>query len=176
NEWVPTTYYTNYHILAGMILGLAGAVTSLLFNIVGAAMVGKHPLELIRVYLTFPLGEKALEMDSGFALAAGCCLYLGTGMIGGVPFHLILSRYFGQSSFGVRFLIASVLGVGVYLINFYGIIAWLQPTLIGGNWILEKMPVYVALATHLVFGWTMLAVDQWGHFAPPPSIRQEAKA
>lgn len=176
NAWVPTTYYTTYHILAGMILGLAGAVTSLLFNIVGAAMVGKHPLELIRVYLTFPLGEKALTMDSGFALAAGCCLYLGTGMIGGVPFHLILSRYFGASSFSVRFCIASILGVGVWLINFYGIIAWLQPTLIGGNWIVEKVPLYVALSTHLVFGWTMLAVDQWGKFAPPPVARQEARA
>lgn len=176
NAWVPTTYYTTYHILAGMILGLAGAVTSLLFNIVGAAMVGKHPLELIRVYLTFPLGEKALTIDSGFALAAGCCLYLGTGMIGGVPFHLILSRYFGASSFAVRFGIASILGVGVWLINFYGIIAWLQPTLIGGNWIVERVPVYVALSTHLVFGWTMLAVDQWGKFAPPPAVRQEARA
>ncbi|MBI5764060.1 MAG: hypothetical protein HZA51_11100 [Planctomycetes bacterium] len=176
HAWVPTTYYTTYHILAGMILGLAGAVTSLLFNIVGAAMVGMHPLELIRVYLTFPLGEKALTIDSGFALAAGCCLYLGTGMIGGVPFHLILSRYFGASSFAVRLCIASILGVGVWLINFYGIIAWLQPTLIGGNWIVERVPVYVALSTHLVFGWTMLAVDQWGKFAPPPVARQEARA
>lgn len=39
-EWPPRAYYTTYHILAGMVLGLAGAMTSLLFNIIGAAMVG----------------------------------------------------------------------------------------------------------------------------------------
>jgi hypothetical protein len=173
DAWVPKTYYATYHILAGMVLGLAGAITSLLFNIIGAAMVGRHPLELIRVYLTFPLGEKALTLDSGFALAAGCCLYLGTGMIGGIPFHLILSRYFGRSSGGVRFAVASILAIGVWLINYYGVLAWLQPLLIGGSWILQKIPVYVAIATHLVFGWTMLVVEQWGHFVPPAPASQE---
>ena len=96
--WPPKSYYTTYHLLAGMVLGFIGAATSLLFNIVGATMLGKHPLELIRVYLTFPLGERALELESGFVLAAGCCLYLGTGMFGGIPFHLILSRFFDKAS------------------------------------------------------------------------------
>lgn len=173
DAWVPKSYYATYHILAGMVLGLAGAITSLLFNIVGAAMVGKHPLELIRVYLTFPLGEKAMTLDSGFALAAGCCLYLGTGMIGGIPFHLILSRYCSRSSLGVRFVVASVLAIGVWLVNFYGVIAWLQPLLIGGSWIIQKIPIYVAVSTHLVFGWTMLAVDQWGRFIPPSERKAE---
>ena len=165
--WVPQHYYATYHILAGMVLGLAGAITSLVFNIVGAAMVGKHPLELIRVYLTFPLGEKALTLDSGFALAAGCCLYLGTGMIGGIPFHLILSRFCDNASFARRFVVASILAIGVWLVNFYGVLSWLQPLLIGGSWIVDRIPIYVAISTHLVFGWTMLAVDQWGRFVPP---------
>lgn len=165
-DWAPKGYYTMYHLMAGMVLGLFGAAASLLFNIVGAAMVGKHPLELIRVYLTFPLGEKALALDSGFALAAGCCLYLGTGMIGGIPFHMILSRFFGQASISKRFLVATVLAIGVWLINYYAFLAWAQPTLIGGNWIVERIPIYVAVATHLIFGWTMLLVDQWGQFVP----------
>lgn len=174
SEWPPREYYTTYHVLAGMVLGLFGAAASLLFNIVGAAMVGRHPLELIRVYLTFPLGEKALEVQSGFALAAGCCLYLGTGMIGGIPFHLILSRYFGNSSGITRFIVATVLAIGVWIINFYVILSWLQPLLIGGNWIVEKIPVFVAVSTHLVFGWTLLLVDQWGRFVPPPAqIKRE---
>src|SRR5262249_8766840 len=126
-HWPPRAYYTTYHILAGMVLGLAGAITSLLFNIIGAAMVGRHPLDLIRVYLTFPLGEKALELESGFAIAAGCCLYLGTGMIGGIPFHLILSRYFGHASTGKRFIVTTVLSIGVWLVNYYGVLIWLQP-------------------------------------------------
>ncbi|HKQ49974.1 MAG TPA: hypothetical protein VJZ71_18005 [Phycisphaerae bacterium] len=173
-EWPPRGYYTTYHVLAGMVLGLFAASASLLFNIVGAAMVGRHPLELIRVYLTFPLGEKALEIQSGFVLAAGCCLYLGTGMIGGIPFHLILSRYYGTDSGTRRFIVATILGIGVWLFNFYGVLSWLQPLLIGGSWIVDQIPVYVAAATHVVFGWTMLLVDQWGRFVPPPTSAARA--
>lgn len=163
----PRSYYTIYHLLAGMVLGLIAAASSLLLNIVGSAMLGRHPLQLIRVYLTFPLGEKALELESGFALAAGCCLYLTTGMIGGVPFHLILTRYFAKSTLWVRFLAAAALGIGVWLINFYGVLYWLQPLLIGGRWIVERIPVFVALLTHVVFGVTMLLVSQWGQYTPP---------
>lgn len=171
-NWPPREYYTVYHILAGLHLGLIAAAASLLFNIIGSAMVGKHPLELIRVYLTFPLGEKALTIESGFALAAGCCLYLGTGMIGGVPFHLILTRYFDSSPMAVRFLVATILGVGVWIVNFYGVLYWLQPMLIGGRWIVDKVPTLVAILTHVVFGWTMLLVSQWGRFVPPPAPRR----
>lgn len=173
-DWRPAGYYTTYHVLAGMVLGFLAATVSLLFNVVGAAMVGKHPLELIRVYLTFPMGESALGLESGFALAAGCCLYLGTGMLGGVPFHLILSRYFADSAFGVRFAVASLLGIGVWLVNFYGMLSWLQPMVVGGNWIVEKVPLYVAAGTHLVFGWTMMLVEQWGRFTPRPTQTTEA--
>ncbi len=169
HAWQPRGYYTTYHVLAGMVLGLFAAAASLLFNIVGAAMFGEHPLQLIRVYLTFPMGAKALELDTvkdGFVLAAGCCLYLGTGMIGGIPFHLVLSRYFGAASGARRLAVATALGLGVWLVNYYGVLYWLQPMLIGGRWIVDMVPVYVAVATHLVFGWTMLLVDQWGRFVP----------
>ncbi len=169
----PTSYYTTYHVLAGAVLGLIGAASSLLFNIVGSAMVAQHPLELIRVYLTFPLGERALDISSGFALAAGCCLYLGTGMVLGVPIHLVLTRYFARSTFAVRFVAASVLGIVVWIINFYFLLSWLQPALIGGNWIVERIPVLVAALTHLVFAWTMLLVSQWGSFVAPHSEKSK---
>lgn len=165
--WVPRTYYTTYHLLAGMILGLLGAATSLLFNIVGAAMLNMHPLQLIRVYLTFPLGEPALQLNSGFALAAGCCLYLGTGMIGGIPFHMVLTRYFSGAPAWVRFVVAGVMGIGVWIINYYGVLIWLQPLLIGGRWIVDQVPIIVAVLTHLVFGWTVMLFGQWGRFVAP---------
>lgn len=170
NAWVPRSYYTAYHLMAGMVLGLIAAAASLLFNVVGAAMLDEHPLQLIRVYLTFPLGEKALDVDTGFALAAGCCLYLVTGMIGGIPFHMILSKYFSQSSTMVRFIVASVLGIGVWIINYYGLLYWLQPALIGGRWIVDQVPMLVAIATHLVFGWTIFLVSHWGRFKPPAGL------
>lgn len=179
SAWVPKGYYTTYHMMAGMVLGLIAAAASLLFNIIGSSMFGKYPLELIRIYLTFPLGEKALQMtvvDNGFALAAGCCLYLATGMIGGIPFHMILSRFFETSSLSTRFFVATVLGLGVWLVNFYGVLSWLQPLLVGGKWILEMIPWHVAVATHLVFGWTMLLVSQWGRFEPPAQAVAERAA
>jgi hypothetical protein len=48
--------------------------------------------------------------------------------------------------------------------------------LIGGNWIVEQVPWYVAAFTHLVFGWAMLAVDQWGRFVPPSYITERHAA
>lgn len=165
-DWPPTGYYATYHLMAGAVLGLFGAGTSLLFNTVGALMVGRHPLELIRVYLTFPIGEKALTLESGFTLAAGCCLYLATGMLLGVPFYYVLTRFFSKTSGLRRFIVGTVLSLAIWLFNFYGLISWIQPLLIGGSWIIERVPVYVAIATHLVFGWTMLLIDQWGRYVP----------
>src|SRR5262245_42396627 len=56
--------YPAYEATAGSLLGMIGAATALLVNVIGAPIAGKHPLELIRVYLTFPLGEKALALAS----------------------------------------------------------------------------------------------------------------
>jgi hypothetical protein len=171
--WTPPKYYTAYEMMGGMVLGLIGAGASLLFNVIGALMLGKHPLELIRVYLTFPMGEPALTLENGFALAAGVCLYLITGMIGGIPIHMILGRYFKNASGSVRFIAATCLGIGVWLVNFYGFLYWAQPMLIDGHrWIVEKIPPLVAVATHLAFAWTMLAAHRWGEFVPYETRRR----
>lgn len=164
--WSPPSYYAVYHLMGGMVLGVLGAGASLLFNIIGATMVGLHPLELIRVYLTFPLGEKALQSEDGFALAAGCCLYLGTGMILGVPVHMILERFARDSKLYARVLVATVLGLAVWALNFYGILLYAQPWLIGGSWIVDEIPVPVAAATHVLFAWTVLAAGRLARFVP----------
>ena len=100
----PTGYYTAYYATTGFMLGGVAAMSSLLFNIVGALLFGKHPLELIRVYLTFPLGEQALDydaVDNGLILAIGCCLYLATGMLYGILFQIVLTRFTADSSLAV---------------------------------------------------------------------------
>ncbi len=166
DQWPPRSYYWPYHVLAGFVLGMFGAATSLLFNIVGSLLVGQHPLQLIRVYLTFPLGARALGVDNGLTLAIGCCLYLGTGMVLGIPFYLVLSRGVPNKSFSVRLLVVSALGLAVWLINYYGLLSWLQPLLFGGRWIVDEVPWWVAALTHLVFAWTMLLVQPLGTFGP----------
>lgn len=175
------TYYTGYYATAGFLLGIFGALASLVFNIVGSLMwqqLGGHaqnPLRLIQVYLTFPLGEAALKIDNGMTLAVGCCLYLATGMLYGILFHLVLTRLTAMSRFVDRFVVVSILALAVWLVNFYGILSWLQPLLIGGNWIVELVPWWVAALTHLVFGWTMLLVYPWGLYVPYSPARMEAR-
>ncbi|MFO1000838.1 MAG: hypothetical protein U0936_10890 [Planctomycetaceae bacterium] len=103
-EWKPQSFYSMYYITVGFVLGGFAAMVSLLFNVIGATVAGKYPLEIIRVYLTFPLGEKALPLgnqtggspfviDDGMILALGCCLYIGTGMVLGSVFHAVIARF-----------------------------------------------------------------------------------
>jgi len=168
-QWQSTSYYTAYHATSGFILGGVAAMSSLLLNVVGSLLFEKQPLELIRVYLTFPMGEQALDynaVDNGVILAIGCCLYLATGMLYGILFQLVLTRFTAQSSTAVRFIVVSVLALAVWLLNFYGILYWLQPALFGGRWIVDQIPWWVAAATHLVFGWTMLIVYPLGRYTP----------
>lgn len=166
--WEASGYYTAYYATAGFMLGIFGAATSLLFNIVGSLLVKQPPLYLIQVYLTFPLGEQALSpnFDNALALAIGCCLYLGTGMLFGIPVHLILTRFCHNAGLGMRLVWATGIGIALWLINFYGILLWLQPLLFGGAWIVEMVPPYVAALTHLVFAWTMAIVYPLGLYTP----------
>jgi hypothetical protein len=168
-RWQARQYYVAYYATTGFILGLFGAAASLLFNIVGSALVGQHPLKLIQVYLTFPLGAAALGLESGLALAIGCCLYLGTGMLLGIPFHVLLTRIGHKRpplSLAKRLVIASIFGIAVWLVNYYAILSWVQPLLFGGNWIVRLVPWWVGALTHLVFGWTMALVYPLGLYQP----------
>ena len=171
-DWKRRGYYLTYYATAGFFLGMVAALTSLMFNIVGATLAGKDPLQLIRVYLTFGLGGRALDpaFDDGLALALGCVLYIATGMLLGIVFHVVLTRYTPGAGLAGRLACASALAVAVWLVNFYVLLSWVQPLLFGGNWITSTDPVYlpwwVALATHLVFGWTMALVYPWGLFHP----------
>ena len=162
------SYYLTYYATAGFFLGMVGAITSLLFNIVGATAVGKDSVELIKTYLPYGLGAQAVEpgFDNGLALAMGCCLYIGTGMLLGIPFHVILTKFASDKGLGGRLAFASALGLAIWIINFYILLSWLQPLMFGGNWIVRDIPWWVAAATHLVFAWTMAVVYPWGLYQP----------
>ena len=161
-------WYGMYHATAGAFLGMFGAVTSLLFNVVGSALVDQHPLRIIQVYLTFPLGEQALDMSGGISLVTGCCLYLATGMLLGVPMQMAIARFAPQGGFGARLAVASVVGLVIWVVNFYFLLSWIQPWLIGGNWITDPnfLPPWVAIMTHLVFAWTMALIYPLGAYRP----------
>lgn len=164
--WPPNQYYMLWHIVIGMMLGGVGALVSLAANIAGAPLFGARPLELIRVYLTFPMGERALDAEQGQVLFVGCTLYVLTGALYGIAFHLIMSSWFPSASKGKRFIAASLIGLGLWIVNFYLVLSWLQPLLLGGNWIVRMVPLWVGALTHLAFAWTMLVGEIWGRFEP----------
>jgi len=177
-EWKPVGFYTAYYATTGFLLGGVAALMALIVNMLGAACVGRHPFELIRVYLTFPLGERALQLadhggreagaNDSLLLIFGCCLYAGTGMLLGMFFQLALKRWAKDKSLVSRLTLASALSIAVWLVGFYGILIWLQPLLFGGNWITDPahLPIWVAVGTHLVFGWMMALLEPLGEFTP----------
>lgn len=164
--WPPQGYYLMWHVLVGLMLGLLAAAVSLLFNVIGAPLAGESPLQLIRVYLTFPMGAGALAATEGHVLTVGCILYLITGGLYGVLFHLVMSWYFPRARLLRRFIVLSLMGLGLWILNFYMILSWLQPALLGGRWIVTQIPPWVAAGTHLVFAWTILLIESWGRFDP----------
>jgi hypothetical protein len=168
--WQATDYYATYHATTGFFLGGVAALASLLFNVVGSSIFEQHPLRLIQVYLTFPLGEKALgdDFNTGIALAVGCCLYIATGMLLGIPIQMAFARFMPHAGLGRRLAWASVMGLLLWVVSFYGVLSWLQPLLFGGNWIVDPqlLPPWVAALTHLVFAWTMALIYPWGAYVP----------
>jgi hypothetical protein len=132
---------------AGLLAGALAGCTSLLFNVVGS-LFGPgvsngdlHALRLIQVYLTFPRGAAALQLNAGMILVLGCVLYPIAGVIYGMLFELTLS--YDISNAGILIRLAScrsMLGLLLWCVNFYGILIWLQPMLFGGQWIVELVP------------------------------------
>ncbi|MAT70155.1 MAG: hypothetical protein CMJ58_11615 [Planctomycetaceae bacterium] len=176
----PKGFYTAYYATTGFMLGMFGAVTSLLFNIVGATFTGKPSLEIVRSYLTFPLGNQAFEMtgaQDNLMLTIGCCLYIGTGMLLGIPVYLALVRWGEGKSLMTKFVIASIVSLAIWIINFYGILSWLQPRITDtdpDNLIVNHVPPYVAAATHLVFGWTMVLVYPLGQYVGYDRVTEQS--
>jgi hypothetical protein len=192
DQWDHNKFYGTYYGTVGFVYGGIAAMVSLLLNVIFAPIAGKNSLEIIRVYLTFPLGEKALNLTSadtasqyvigdGMILALGCCLYIGTGMVLGVLFHWVICRFALQKPLPVRLALGTGLAVVVWTVNFYGILSWLQPALFGGDWITDGsiLPWWVALSTHLVFGWTMALMAPLGAFElykRPTDVTKPAEA
>jgi hypothetical protein len=168
-QWRSDVYWT-YYATTGFFLGMLAALASLLFNVLGSVAIGQSPFKIIAIYLTFGLGENAQNIDTAnngpLALAIGCCLYVGTGMVLGIPFQMIFSRFGAGKGIGWRLIVSSILGIAIWLVNYYLVLSWLQPLLFGGNWIVEDIPVLVAAFTHLIFGWTMALTYPLGKYEP----------
>lgn len=172
-DWRPHGFYTMYHLMAGITLGGIAAAVSLLWNVLGATLLlpNEHPLYIIKLYLTFGMGEDALKLDEGpnrgLLLFAGSFLYLATGALFGIVLQFILQGLFGRTGPLVKAIVCAAFGAGLWAANFLIILPWLQPLLFGGgNWIADQTPWYVGLSTHLVFSMSYFLFSSWGRFDP----------
>lgn len=164
--WFPQGFYTAYYVLSGMVLGMIASWCTLLFNVIGAAVLGEDPLKLLRVYSTILGGESATKTSEAVVLVFALGMHTLTGAICGAPIHVIYSRFFMGQPLVSRLLTGVWLGVIMWVVNFYGILAWLQPLLLGGtgSYIVQNVPWWVALLTHVAFTEVMLFLQPFAVF------------
>jgi hypothetical protein len=168
--WKEPGYNAARQAVVGLLLGGIAGCTSLLFNVIGSVLwsaisgEAQHPLRLIQVYLTFPFGESALQLNSGALLALGCVLYLSTGMLYGMLFQLALSYFLPFAGVWARISTCGFLSILVWAVNYFAVLLWLQPLLFGKSWIVDLIPNWVALLTHLAFGLTIALLHPVGDF------------
>ena len=98
-------------------------------------MLGVEPLRLLRIYATILEGRRALELSSANFFIAAFLVHIVTGILFGTIFALGAPR------------LCAGYGIAIWLVNFYGILSWLQPLLHGSRFILTEIPVAVAVLT-----------------------------
>ena len=167
SSWPPKDFYLLWHVMVGLTLGGLGAAVSLLANGLAAPLFGKRALELIRVYLTFPNGRPGAAARRRVAAHHRLRALPGDRSPLRHPHPPGAdSIYFDDASAGKRFAVATGIGLGLWIVNFYLILSWLQPMLLGGNWIVSLIPPWVGAFTHLAFAWTVAAAESFGKFEP----------
>jgi hypothetical protein len=170
-SWPPTGFYTTFYVLAGMTIGTMGAMTSFAFNVIGSLIVSQDPMRILRVFGTFFIGQEALTTDNLNFLMLVLLTHVIVGAVGGAVFHVYINRELADRSPGQKILYSALFGCAIWLINFYGIVSWLQPLLVGQAYILRLMPFWVAALTHIVYGLTLGLLQPLGRFIPytPPT-------
>ncbi len=171
NGWPPPGFYTTFYVVAGVTLGTMGALASFVFNVVGSAVVSQDPMLILRVFGTFFIGQEALTTDNLNFLMLVLLTHAIVGAAGGAVFHVVINRNFADRSTGQKILYSGLFGCALWLINFYGVISWLQPLLVGQAYILRLMPFWVAALTHIIYGLTLGLLQPIGRFIPyaPPT-------
>lgn len=141
----------------GWAAGFLGASVSLGFNIAGAWLLGIEPLRLLRIYATIVEGPVALDVSRSDFFLSTLILHVATGWLFGAVFAIGAQR-FCCSRLRRYALAGAGYGIAIWLVNFYGILSWLQPLLYGESFILTEIPIAVAALTHISYGLTVALV------------------
>ncbi|MFQ5769610.1 MAG: hypothetical protein ACE5HX_03670 [bacterium] len=170
--WPPKGFYYTYYIIAGLLIGLLGGMTSFIFNVVGSRLVAQDTMKILRVFGTLFIGPDALITQDLTFLMLVLMVHFSVGAITGAIFHVLINRFFADRTSGVKILLGGVFGLLLWFVNFYLVLSWLQPLATGEAYILQMMPFWVAAFTHLVYGLTLGILQPIGKFIayqPPAS-------
>lgn len=165
-RWFPQGFYTAYHVLSGCVLGMIAAWCTLLFNMIGAAACGESPLKLLRVYSTFLGPVTATARLDAVVLILALGMHTLTGAVCGAPIHVVYSRFLVRQRLMPRLLTGVFLGAVMWIVNFYGILIWLQPLVTGegSSYIVDNVPAWVAFLTHVAFAEVVVLLQPLGMF------------
>jgi hypothetical protein len=163
--WPPPGFYLTFYVVAGLLLGILGSLTSFVFHVVGSLMVNQDPLTFLRVYGTVFLGARALTTDQLDFFMLVAVVHFSIGAAGGAVFHVAVNRWVPDRPL-LQIGLGAAYGLLMWVVNFYGILVWLQPRLVGQAFVLELMPAWVAALTHVIYGVTLGVLQPLGRFVP----------
>lgn len=163
--WPPKGFYLTFYVVAGLLLGILGSLVSFLCNVIGSLLLHQDPLLFLRVYGTVFLGQAALTTDDLNFFMLVAVVHFSVGAVAGAVFH-VLVNYFVPERTGLQIGLGALYGLLMWVVNFYVVIAWLQPRLFGEAYVLQLMPAWVAALTHVVYGVTLGALQRLGRFEP----------
>jgi hypothetical protein len=163
--WPPKGFYLTYYVVAGLMIGILGSLTSFLCNVLGSLFLEQDPLLFLRVYGTVFLGEKALVTDDLNFFMLVAVVHFSVGAIGGAVFHVLVNFYLPDRT-ALQIGLGVLYGILMWVVNFYVVIVWLQRDLFGEAYVLQLMPAWVAAVTHAVYGLTLGLLQPLGRFVP----------
>ncbi len=164
-SWPPVGFYLTFYIVAGATIGILGSVTSFLFNVMGSLLVKQDPLLFLRVYGTVFLGAKALTTDDLNFFMLVAVVHFSVGASAGAVFHVLVNRFVPDRA-GLQIVLGALYGLLMWVVNFYVVLAWLQPRAVGEAYVLQLMPAWIAALTHIVYGLTLGLLQPLGRFVP----------
>jgi hypothetical protein len=164
-HWPPVGFYLTFYVVAGTTIGILGSLTSFIFHVLGSLMVNQDPLMFLRVYGTVFLGPWALTTDDLNFFMLVAVVHFSLGAIAGAVFHVLVNRFVPDRT-GLQIGLGVLYGLLMWIVNFYLILSWLQPRLVGEAFVLELMPAWIAALTHVIYGLTLGLLQPLGRFVP----------
>lgn len=163
--WPPAGFYLTYYVVAGATIGVLASLTSFACHVVGSLLVRQDPLLFLRVYGTVFLGAEALTTEDLNFFMLVAVVHFSVGACAGAVFHVFVNWLVPDRS-TLQIVLGALYGLVMWVVNFYLVLSWLQPALVGEAYVIQLMPAWIAALTHVVYGVTLGLLQPLGRFVP----------